>query len=81
MNALLALLRVMGSNLDQSQGMDPGERMITKKVHFEEHFVIYLQPLALRKEVCVPYLPLQGIRLPNDALVDPLGVRESKRKL
>ena len=29
------------------------------------------------KTFFVPYLPLQCIKLPNDALVDPLGVRGS----
>ena len=57
MNALFAVLGVMGSNLDQSQGMNPENDVSTKKVEFEENSVIYLQLLALRKDFFVPYLP------------------------
>ena len=77
MNALFAVLGVMGSNLDQSQGMNPENDVSTKKVEFGENSVIYSQLLALRKDVFVPYLSLQCIKLPDDALVDPLGVRGS----
>ena len=77
MNALFSVLGVMGSNVDQSQGMNPENDVSTKKVEFGENSVIYSQLLALRKDVFVPYLSLQCIKLPDDALVDPLGVRGS----
>ena len=51
MNALFAVLGVMGSNLDQSQGMNPENDVSTKKVEFGENSVIYSQLLALRKDV------------------------------
>ena len=51
--------------------------MSTKKVELGENSVIYSQLLALRKDFFVPCLSLQCIKLPNDALVDPLGVRGS----
>ena len=38
MNALFAVLGVMGSNLDQSQGMNPENDVSTKKVEFGEKF-------------------------------------------
>ena len=50
MNALFSVLGVMGSNLDQSQGMNPENDVSTKKVEFGENFVIYSQLLALRKD-------------------------------
>ncbi len=77
MNVLFAVLGVMGSHLDQSRGMNPENNVSTKKVEFGENSVIYSQLLALRKDVFVPYLSLQCIKLPDDALVDPLGVRGS----
>ena len=51
MNALFAVLGVMGSNLDQSRGMNPENNVSTKKVEFGENSVIYSQLLALRKDV------------------------------
>ena len=51
MNALFSVLGVMGSNLDQSQGMNPENDVSTKKVEFGENSVIYSQLLALRKDV------------------------------
>ena len=51
MNALFAVLGVMGSHLDQSRGMNPENDVSTKKVEFEENYVIYSQLLALRKDV------------------------------
>ena len=51
MNALFAVLGVMGSNLDQSRGMNPENNVSTKKVEFGENSVIYSQLLALPKDV------------------------------
>ena len=51
MNALLSVLGVMGSNLDQSQGMNPENDVSKKKVEFGENSVIYLHLLALHKDV------------------------------
>ena len=57
MNALFAVLGVMGSNVDQSRGMNPENNVSTKKVEFGENSVIYSQLLPLRKDVFVPYSP------------------------
>ena len=57
MNTLFSVLEVMGSNSDQSKGMNPENDVRTKKVEFGENSVIYSQLLALRKDVFVPYLP------------------------
>ena len=46
-------------------------------MEFGENSVIYSHLLALRKDVFLPYLPLYCIKLPNNVLVDPLGVRGS----
>ena len=51
MNALFAVLGVIGSNLDQSRGMNSENNVSTKKVEFGENSVIYSQLLALRKDV------------------------------
>ena len=83
MNALFSVLGVMGSNLDQSQGMNPENDMSTKS-GIRRNSVIYSQLLTLRKDVFVPYLSLQFIKLPDDALVDPWELEAqtwSKRKV
>ena len=78
MDALFSVLGVMGSNLDQSQVMNPENDVSTKKWNSEKSSVLFSQLLALRKDIFVPYLSPQCIKLPDDALVDPLGVRGSK---
>ena len=77
MNALFSGLGVMGSNLDQSQGMNPENDVSTKKWNSEKNSVIYSQLWRSVKTFFVPNLSLQCIKLPDDALVDPLGVRGS----
>ena len=77
MNARFSVLGVMCSNLDQSQGMNPENDVSAKKWNSEKIPWYIRNFWRSVKTFFVPHLSLQCIKLPDDALVDPLGVRGS----